>query len=175
MCILTSTITRGNIQPVKSRKMHYRNYPRLHSQSENRQTSRDIGQWPSLQALDVGQQTPRYRQSIYAWIHLSKFWPAIWDGGRDEANSKALKESFLKQLHQLTLRWFAFHQTNARLNGHKYFTFPVPIIVLVGLRRLEIGFTFYKHNEAYRCNLNHSRGQVSQICTSLHNSQSYLH
>ena len=148
MCILTSTITRGNIQPVKSRKMHYRNYPRLHSQSENRQTSRDIGQWPSLQALDVGQQTPRYRQSIYAWIHLSKFWSAIWDGGRDEANSKALKESFPKQLHQLTLRWFAFHQTNARLNVHKYFTFPVPIIVLVGLRRLEIGFTFYKHNEA---------------------------
>lgn len=56
MCILTSTITRGNIQPVKSRKMHYRNYPRLHNQSENRQTSRDIGQWPSLQVnkrLDI--------------------------------------------------------------------------------------------------------------------------
>lgn len=121
MCILTSTITRGNIQPVKSRKMHYRNYPRLHNQSENRQTSRDINQWPSLQASDVGQQTPRYRQSIYAWIHLSKFWPAIWDGGRDEANSKALKESFPKQLHQLTLRWFAFHQNKRKVQRSQMF------------------------------------------------------
>lgn len=121
MCILTSTITRGNVQPVKSRKMHYRNYPRLHNQSENRQTSRDIGQWPSLQALDVGQQTPRYRQSIYAWIICQSFDQQSEMEAVTKLTAKPLKESFPKQLHQLTLRWFAFHQNKRKAQRSQIF------------------------------------------------------
>ena len=50
-----------------------------------------------------------------------QFWPAISDGGRDEANSKALKKSFPNQLHQLTLRWFAFHHNKRKAQRSQIF------------------------------------------------------